>query len=170
MGALTNIDQEGFASVAFHSFPNALRWDAYSGDYGPNFLGHALNTGTYVVNHPEFGWQAFGGNVTTTAGRVRVQVLDSFRRRVYLAPFGMFLTLESGVFESVEVDPRTGAVRVTLAPATSAMPQARLRIEQPGAKTGAPSYKPAATFTQERTAFVVPLGKTSTTVTLTPGR
>jgi hypothetical protein len=56
MGALTNIDREGFASVAFHSFPSTLKWDGYSGDYGPNFFGHAFNTATYVVNHPEFGW------------------------------------------------------------------------------------------------------------------
>jgi hypothetical protein len=34
MGALSNIDQEGFASVAFHSFPSTLKWDGYSGDYG----------------------------------------------------------------------------------------------------------------------------------------
>jgi hypothetical protein len=30
MGALSNIDQEGFASVAFHSFPSTLKWDGYS--------------------------------------------------------------------------------------------------------------------------------------------
>ena len=48
LGALTNIDQAGFASVAFHSFPSTLKWDAYSGDYGPNFFGHALNTATGV--------------------------------------------------------------------------------------------------------------------------
>ena len=69
MGALTNIDLEGFASVAFHSFPSTLKWDAYSGDYGPNFFGHALNTATYVINHPEFGWQSFGGN-SQTIGRL----------------------------------------------------------------------------------------------------
>ena len=54
MGALTNIDQDGFASVAFHSYPNRLRWDAYSGDYGPNFFGHAVNAATYIINHPDF--------------------------------------------------------------------------------------------------------------------
>ena len=44
MGALTNIDQEGFASAAFHSFPSTLKWDGYSGDYGPNFFGHAFKS------------------------------------------------------------------------------------------------------------------------------
>jgi hypothetical protein len=168
MGALTNIDQEGFASVAFHSFPSRLRWDAYSGDYGPNFLGHALNTGTYVVNHPEFGWQAFGGNVAASGDRIRVQVTDSFRKRIYVAPRGLFLTLEAGKFESVEIDQKTGAVRVTLAPATASAPEARLRVEHPSKP--ASTYRPAATLKQERDAFVVPLGKTSTVVQLVPGR
>jgi hypothetical protein len=166
MGALTNIDREGFASVAFHSFPHELRWDAYSGDYGPNFLGHALNTGTYVINHPEFGWQAFGGNVTTPGGRVRVQVLDSFRRRIYIAPFGLFLTLDAGQFESVDIEPRTGIVRVTLAPATTEIPQARLRIEQPAKLKDVGTYRPAAGLTMERGAYVVPLTTSPTTVEL----
>ena len=166
MGALTNIDQEGFASVAFHSFPNALRWDAYSGDYGPNFLGHALNTGTYVVNHPEFGWQAFGGNVSVQGTRVRVQVLDAFRKRVYIAPRGLFLTLEAGAFESVEIDARTGTVRLTLAPATPYVPQARLRVEQPARPAGVGDYKPATSLNLERGAYVVPLGSGRTVVEL----
>lgn len=168
MGALTNIDQEGFASVAFHSFPSRLRWDTYSGDYGPNFLGHALNTGTYVVNHPEFGWQAFGGNVSTSGDRVRVQVTDSFRRRIYVAPRGLYLTLEAGKFEAVEIDQKTGAVRVTLAPASASMPEARLRVEHPSKP--AQTYRPSTSLKQERDAFVVPLARTSTTVQLVPGR
>jgi hypothetical protein len=164
MGALTNIDQEGFASVAFHSFPNELRWDAYSGDYGPNFLGHAVNTGTYVINHSEFGWQAFGGNVSAASGRIRVQVTDSFRRRIYLAPRGLYITLDAGQFESVEIDPRIGIVRVTLAPASPAVAAARLRIEQPFKPAGVGEYRPTSTFAQERGAYVVPLTSSATTI------
>ena len=33
------------------------------GDYDPNFFGHVFNNATYIVNHPEFGWLPFGGNV-----------------------------------------------------------------------------------------------------------
>ena len=102
MGALSSIDQEGFASAAFHSFPSTLAWDAYSGDYGPNFFGHAINTATYVINHPEFGWQAFGGNVTAAADRITIKPLDSFRQKIYLAPIGLWLTLDAGTFNSVE--------------------------------------------------------------------
>ena len=104
MGAISNIDQEGFAGTAFHSYPQHLRWDAYSGDYGPSFLGHALTTATYVVNHPEFGWQAFGGNLKVDGDWVKVATLDSFRRRVYIAPLGLWLTLDAGSFQGVEAE------------------------------------------------------------------
>jgi hypothetical protein len=163
MGALTNIDQDGFASVAFHSFPESLRWDAYSGDYGPNFLGHALNAGTYVINHPEFGWQAFGGNVTTTAGRVSVQVLDSLRKRVYIAPFGLYLTLDAGQFQKVELDTRTNDVHLTLAPATADTPRARLRIEQPFRPAGVGAYSFAGAA-QDRGAYTIALDASPTKV------
>jgi hypothetical protein len=170
MGALTNIDQEGFASVAFHSFPHLLRWDAYSGDYGPNFFGHALNTGTYIINHPEFGWQAFGGNVTTDGDWIRVRVTDSLRKRVYIAPRGLFLTLDAGQFETVEINLRTGNVRVSLGSATRYTPQAWLRLEQPATVAGAGKYQPVQTLTVERGAFRVPLGAALTWVELSTAR
>jgi hypothetical protein len=166
MGALTNIDQEGFASVAFHSFPSTLKWDAYSGDYGPNFFGHAFNTATYVINHPEFGWQAFGGNVTAGANQVTVQPLDSFRNRVYIAPLGLWLTLDSGTFEGVVINPRTHAVRIGLAPATASVSQARLRLEQPAKVPGVGSYHPTAMVIKERDAYTVSLKSSPTWIDL----
>jgi hypothetical protein len=165
MGALTDIDQEGFASAAFHGFPDMLKPDPLSGDYGPNFFGHAWNTATYVVDHPQFGWLAFGGNIKTEAGVVKVTPLDSLRARVYLAPLGLWLTLDAGEFESVEVNPKTGVVRVGLAAATPFTSSARLRMEQPArAKTGV--YQPVAEFKIERGAFVVPLDKRTTWIEL----
>ena len=126
MGALSSIDQEGFPSAAFHSYPQNLRWDDDIGDYGPNFFGHAVSTGTYIVNHPDFGWVAFGGNLRTdrgpTGGWVTVEILDSIRRRVYIAPLGLYLTLDRGTFERVALNPATGAVRLTLSPASSFTP------------------------------------------------
>ncbi|NNM03463.1 MAG: hypothetical protein HKO65_00045, partial [Gemmatimonadetes bacterium] len=64
MGALANITEDGFPPSAFHSYPSTLRIDGITGDYGPGFLGHAINTGSYLIRDPEFGWLAFGGNVT----------------------------------------------------------------------------------------------------------
>lgn len=170
MGALTNIDQEGFASVAFHSFPNTLKWDAYTGDYGPNFFGHAFNTATYIINHPEFGWQSFGGNLKTEGDWVRVQPLDSFRTRIYVAPRGIWLTLDAGTFDSVAVNTRTNAVRVGLSAATPNTPQARLRVEQPAQVSGVGTYKPRQQLTKERYAYVIPLKSGPTLIDLTDGR
>ncbi len=119
MGALTNIDAEGFLAPAFHSFPDMLRADAISGDCAQNFLGHAFNTATYVARHPEFGWLAFGGTLTTQGTRVVVEPRDSFRMRAYLATLGLWITLDAGRIERVELNTATKTVRVALAPATA---------------------------------------------------
>jgi len=168
MGALSNIDQEGFPSAAFHSFPQNLKWDTYTGDYGPNFFGHAVNTATYVINHPDFGWQALGGNVREAAGLVNVQTLDSLRRRIYIAPLGLYLTLDAGTFESVSINPATKAVTVKLSPATPFTPRALMRIEQPAKVQGVGTYQPARTAQpSERGMVVVTLGSTAIQLELT---
>jgi hypothetical protein len=166
MGALTDIDQDGFASSAFHSFPDLLKFDPYSGDYGPNFFGHALNTATYIVHHPELGWLAFGGNIKVTGDTVQVTPLDSFRMRVYVAPFGLWLTLDAGEFDSVEVNSKTGAVRIGLSPATQFTPTAYLRVEQPAKLAGVGTYHPVESFHMERGACVIPLQKQRTWIEL----
>lgn len=164
MGAISNIDQEGFGSAAFHSFPSTLKWDAYSGDYGPNFFGHAFNTGTYLVDTPDFGWQAFGGKVSLKAGWVRVEPQDSFRMRVYVAPVGLFLTLDAGTFEALEFNPGSKEVRVVLSAASGAATVARLRIESPA--KGARSYRVRGEFGQDAGAVTIPLSGSSTAVVL----
>ena len=107
MGALSNIDQDGFASAAFHSFPSTLKWDAYSGDYGPNFFGHCVHVlpPTWSTIRM-FGWQAFGGNVQTKGDWVRVFPKDALRRRVYIAPRGLFLTLDAGALSAQKSTPK----------------------------------------------------------------
>ena len=193
MGALTNIDEEGFASAAFHSFPDTLKFDALSGDYGPNFFGHALNTATYLIDHPEYGWQSFGGNVEEREkgkgkrekgkeereeGKekiVQLTPLDSFRNRVYLAPVGLWLTLDAGQFAQLELSPATHRVRVGLSAATPYTPVARLRLEQPAHLPNIGTYHPASDaktalkkdFKIERDAYVVPLERETTWITLT---
>ena len=170
MGAIANIDREGFASAAFHSFPDTLKPDPISGDYAQNFFGHALNTAAYVVNDPVFGWLAFGGNLETASAKVMVTPTDSFHSRVYLGPAGLWLTLDSGRIERVEYRPGTGAVRVALAAATRFTRSARLRVEQPAAVSGVGKYAPANKLALERGAFVVPLGSAGTTVELVAGK
>lgn len=157
MGPLTNIDQDGFASAAFHSFPDMLAFDPYSGDYGPNFFGHAMNTATYVAHSDDFGWLVFGGNLTQEAKTIRVTPLDSFRMRVYLAPYGLWLTLDAGKFREIRFDPKSQIVRLTLDPATSYTHDALLRIEQPARIAGVGEFAPEKRYAQDRGAWVVPL-------------
>ena len=166
MGTLTDIDEEGFLAPAFHAFPDLLRHDGITGDDGPNLFGYAWNTATYVVRHPEFGWVAFGGNIREEGQIVKVAPLDSFRMRVYLAPAGLWLTLDAGQFETVEVNSKTGAIRIGLAPATQYLHAARLRIDQPGKAEGAAAYHPSKALRQERGAYVVTVGSGTTWVDL----
>jgi len=157
MGVLTDIDHDGFLSPAFHSFPDMLRADPVSGDNGPNFFGHAWNTATYVVNHPEFGWLAFGGNVKKEGNVVQVIPLDSGRQRVYLASLGLWLTLDAGNFEQIDVNAENGHVRVGLGPATEFTSAAMLRIEQPAKIAGVGTYRSAEKLESKRGAWVIPL-------------
>ncbi|HEX9698134.1 MAG TPA: DUF5695 domain-containing protein [Acidobacteriota bacterium] len=172
MGAIANITQEGFGPSGFHAYPSTLEIDGYSGDYGPGFFGHAVNTGTYIARDPELGWLAFGGNWSVEGQAVRVTPLDSARSRVYVAPLGLWLTLDAGAFEQIEID--GGEVRVTLSPATESAPSARLRVEQPAAVAGVGTIELVGTFNRERGAYVIPLTGRATQVEMRqrdrPGR
>jgi hypothetical protein len=166
MGALSNIDKEGFASAAFHSFPSALMWDAYSGDYGPNFFGHALNTAVYVINHAEFGWQAFGGNLEVMKNTILVDPRDSFRRRIFIAPFGLWLTLDAGVFEEIKINRDDKSITIAFAASNPYTKSALLRIEQPAKITGIGRYTPEEKLSTERGAFIIPLKSEPTKIKL----
>jgi hypothetical protein len=171
-GPLSNIDQGGFASASFHSFADTLKWDGYSGDYGPGFSGHTIGMGTYIINHPDFGWQAFGGNVVATSPAVHVQIRDSIRRRVYIAPLGQLLTLDAGAFSTISYNPsaKTVDVVITAAPDdvknAAAPPNGRLVIERKATLPGVNILSPKNSLTSNAGAFVVPLAKGRATVTL----
>jgi hypothetical protein len=166
MGVLSNIDQQGFLAPAFHAFPDRLQPDGISGDNGPSLFGHAWNTATYIVNHPEFGWLSFGGNTRVAGDLVRVTPLDSFRTRVYVASQGLWLTLDAGNFAAIEVNARTGAIRAGLSPATGYLKAARLYIEQPRKSGGSTNYQPTKSLAKERGAYLIPLGRETTWVEL----
>jgi hypothetical protein len=109
------------------------------------------------VNHPEFGWQAFGGNTKVDGDWIRIQPLDAFRQRVYLAPVGLWLTLDSGTFDSIEFNTRTHSVHVGFSPVSTWSPNARLRIQQPSKISGIGAYHPKEKLSKERDTFMVPL-------------
>lgn len=165
MGGITNIDQNGASSAAFHSWPDRMQWDPYSGDYGMGFFGHAYAAATYVVNDPTLGWLSYGGNLSLADGHVRVVPRDGARARVFVAPVGLWLTLEAGKIAAVDYDPATGKVHLTLDPATATTPAARLFVETTTA--GGRAYLPDR-GTLERGGYTVPLSAATTDITLSP--
>ncbi len=87
-----------------------------------------------------------------------------------MAPLRLWLTLDAGKFESVEVDSKTGAVRVGLGGVTQFTSAARLRIEQPAKLQGVGIFHPVKPLQTERDAYVVPLEKGTTWVELIAGQ
>ena len=162
MGAIANVTRDGFGPSGFHAWPSTLRIDGYSGDYGPGFFGHAVNTGTYITRDPELGWLAFGGELSEEGDLVRVMPRDSARSRVYVAPLGLWLTLDSGTFESIEIN--GDVVRVELAPATRFASTARLQVRQPADVDGIGTMAPTGDLAMERSAYLIPLGRMGTAI------
>ncbi len=132
MGAISNITQDGFAPCAFHSFPQTLKNDGISGDYGTGFYGYAVNTSTYLVKHDEFGWLAFGGNVTEKNDDVTVELTTAAKSKVYVAPLKLWLTLDAGKFRSVTYNQFTQKVSIELQEVNAYTPNAYLRIKKFG--------------------------------------
>ncbi|KAJ3722284.1 hypothetical protein C8R42DRAFT_580417 [Lentinula raphanica] len=171
-GPLSNIDEGGFASASFHSFADTMAWDAYSGDYGPNFSGHSMGMGTFIIDHPDFGWQAFGGTVVATSPAVQVQIKDSVRRRVFIAPLGALLSLDAGAFSTVSYNPSAKTVTVTIAPVAdgtsgaASAPVGRLVISQTASVAGVGLLKPTTSLATDAGAFVIPFTNGVGTVTL----
>lgn len=157
----------------FHSFEDTLMWDAYSGDYGPNFVGHALNSGMYLIEHPTFRWQAFGGKVSSaSSSSVKVQVLDSVRRRVFVAPLATLFTLDAGAFTEVEFNPSKKSVTLSIsamAPGVqgaSAAPVGRLVVTSTAPNITASSFEPESSLKMDAGAWVIPLKGGEGSVTL----
>jgi hypothetical protein len=161
MGALTNVDRDGFGSVAFHSWPDAMRFDGYTGDYGMGFFGHARSTASYVVNHPTFGWLGFGANLREAGNRIHIEPRDSGRSRLFLAPAKLWITLAAGKIAAADYAPGTGTVTLRLAPADANTPEAWLAIEAPGR-----GWKTEPAGVTERGMIRIALGPRETLVTM----
>lgn len=155
-GSITNIDRDGFAAAAFHAWPDSLKFDDLTGDYGPSFFAHAFGTASYLVRHDEFGWLAFGGRLSEDGGTVRLAPADSGRSRCFVAPAGLWITLDAGKLDEVRYDPKSGAVTLTLAPATPHTPTARLRLEATVAN--GLRQTPRGRYAVERGAWAISLG------------
>lgn len=113
-GPLSNIHQNGWASCAMHAWPQNLYWDDYSGDYGPNFVGLALGSGTYLAEDAEMGLVAYGGILTHVGKLAIVEVRDAVRQKVFIGPVGLEIQIDAGIIKSFAYDKATNRVLVRL--------------------------------------------------------
>lgn len=134
-GPLSNIRKDGSMYNAFHSFPDTLQGDDYSGDYGPNFLGIMLGSAVYVVDDPDVGLTAYGGNVATNGNTVTVQPRDAVRRRVYVAQMGVYVTVSTGLIEEVSFNiSLPTSLQLRIVPGSSDVSSVIVWVETPGAE------------------------------------
>ncbi|KAJ5995179.1 hypothetical protein N7481_002156 [Penicillium waksmanii] len=103
-GPLSNIREDGSMYNGFHSFPDTLRGDDYSGDYGPNFLGVMLGSASYVVDDPDIGLITYGGNMAVSGSTITVHPRDAVRRRVYIASMGIYVVISAGQIDRYSFD------------------------------------------------------------------
>ncbi|KAI1080577.1 hypothetical protein F5B20DRAFT_103852 [Whalleya microplaca] len=168
-GPLSNINQDGFASASFHSWPDTLKWDGYSGDYGPGFLGMVLGSGTYVAQHKAFGLVAYGGILESSVdGIVSVQTQGPVKRRIFIGPLGVTITVDAGSIQGFSYVSPDGNISITLSQPGD-MPKAASTVMWVETNSNSISYTVSGTdISQSRMGWQIPLSTDSVTVELRP--
>ncbi|WP_164675196.1 DUF5695 domain-containing protein [Anditalea andensis] len=129
LGGISNITQDGFGPAAFHSFPDFLDIDAYSGDYGSGFFGYAINSKSILMNDMDFGWMGFGGNIISDSDNINMDITSGGRNKFYLAPEKTMIIMEAGKIESVNYHPKERKLKLYLERKNQLTPYAYFRIE-----------------------------------------
>ncbi|KAF4965735.1 hypothetical protein FSARC_6518 [Fusarium sarcochroum] len=153
---LSNINQDGFPSAAFHSFPDTLKWDGITGDYGGGFLGTVLNSGTYVADDEELGVVAFGGLIAKDGGSYTVQPKDAVKKRVFIGPLKVLITVDVGTISEFTFNTAEKTVEVTLSQAKGAPEASKAAVWVASTGTGKWQVK-AKGAAEGRGGWVVPL-------------
>lgn len=168
-GPLSNIHDDGFAAASFHSFPETLAWDAYSGDYGPNHVGLILGTGTYLVEDEDFGLVVYGGSLEDGgSGTVTVSPKDVARRKVFVGPLGLLVEINAGVIQEVAYTAGTASLVVTLGQ-LEGVPTTNSTVMWLSREDGVAGYTvTGAGVTEARLGWLIPLSSDSATVNIVP--
>ncbi|KAF2788955.1 hypothetical protein K505DRAFT_410596 [Melanomma pulvis-pyrius CBS 109.77] len=166
---LTNIDDEGFASAAFHSFPELLKWDPYSGDYGQGFLGMSLGQTTYITSDQLYGDLSFGGHIDySNSTMVETSPKDAIRRRVFVAALALKIEISAGAVQTVVYDKTVQSVTLTIVDAVASdalkASSAIVWLKRPGSITAGFSVAGAR---KERLGWVVNLSSGTAKVRIT---
>lgn len=167
-GPLSNIHDDGFAAASFHSFPEHLAWDGYSGDYGPNHVGLVLGTAAYLAQDDDFGGLvAYGGVLSSNAssgGAVTLSPRDAARKRVFVGPLGLMVEVDAGAIESVAYTPGQSSLVVTLGQLDD-VPETNQTVMWLSREDSDAGYKVTGTGVVEaRLGWQIPLGSDPVTV------
>ncbi|GGI25478.1 DUF5695 domain-containing protein [Pedobacter mendelii] len=157
MGSISNITKDGFAPAAFHAYPSTLKNDGITGDYGSGFFGYAVNTSSYILKHKEFGWLIFGGNLTENRNIIRVKLTTAAKSSIYVAPAGLWITLDAGTIDELTYNTVNGEIRLSLSKADEYTNNAVIRISQPAKVNGVGKYSLKDKSIGERGAYEVKL-------------
>lgn len=172
-GPLSNIRADGCASAAFHSWPDTLAWDAYSGDYGPNHSGLVLGTGTYLVWDDELDRLVAYGGIATTSDEdddtVTVSPRDVARKKVFIGPLGLLIEIDAGVVESFAYSATNASLVVTLGQLDSEnVPSANSTVmwlsREDGTDAGYTVVAEGANISTARLGWQIPLGNEGSVV------
>ncbi|MGF7229906.1 DUF5695 domain-containing protein [Arachidicoccus sp.] len=166
LGGISNIEKDGFAPLAFHAFPGSLKEDGFSGDYGSGFFGYAINSATYIIKHPEFGWLAFGGNLEQDGNWIKTLLTTASCARVFLAPEKLWITLKAGKLEEVEYNSQTAELRLKLSAKDSFTKEAVLNIIHPSGTDINYHFASNEGMTKDGKSYIIPLADSSLTVVL----
>lgn len=169
-GPLSNIHDDGFAAAAFHSFPDTLAWDAYSGDYGPNHAGLILGTGVYLAEDADLGGLvAYGGLLSDDgSGTVTVQPRDVARRKVFVGPLALLVEIDAGVIEEIAYTAGSLSLTVTLGQLAN-VPTTNSTVLWLSREEGDAGYTVTGTgVTEARLGWQIPLNSGSVVVNIVP--
>ena len=128
-GTLTNVRQDGSASMAWHGDPDVLKRDDQSADFGVGFYGHWKHAGSYLSCSAALGWLCIGCDVTeiappppaaaavaacADAATLKLVPRDAFRRRLYVQPLALMLVVDGAAIATAAVRLGGGARGLTL--------------------------------------------------------
>ena len=154
--------------------PHILDFDPHSGDFGLGFFGCSLQSGSYLVQHPDLGLVCYLCNVVTQsqnklqsrASEVTIEPTDLYHRRIYIEPLALYLTLEIGRFKTLSLDMESKKITIEFtAAADDEVPftARRLRLQKMSSTRPGVGFK--ANLAQIRGAYLVPATSTNAEVT-----
>lgn len=134
-----------------------LTHDPRSGDYGLGFFGHALESGAYLVQHPELGQLCYLCDLTSSGSSLTLIPTDSFHRNVFIEPLALYLSTEAGTIQELVFDSKSKQITITFA---TPAPCSRFRLKL--RKTAA--ARPGSNFYVDGAALVRGAFEISTSV------